>query len=95
MTSKFKGVAIAAVFLVGCAVGGASSRLMVPSAVAQQPQPQPPPGARRWEYFCEEVPANAATQTNATNLYGADFWELTLALDQGRVKTWCFKRPMA
>jgi hypothetical protein len=101
MTSKLKGVWIAAVFLVGCAVGGASSRLMVPTAAAQQPAPvvQPPPGAMRWEYFCEEAPKDPVDQTNAANVWGADYWELTAELDMhkftGASKSWCFKRPHA
>lgn len=108
MTSRFKSVGIAAVFLVGCAVGGVSSRLAVPTATAQQSPPvmqqpvplvQPPPGATRWEYFCEEMPKDAAEQTNAANAWGADYWELigelTTVHFMGPSKSWCFKRPRA
>ena len=95
MISKLKSVGVAGVFLMGCAVGGASGRLVVPTAGAQQPQP--PPGAVRWEYFCEDVPHGAAEQTNAANVWGADYWELAswVEYSDNRSRTWCFKRPRA
>lgn len=36
---------IALVFLAGCAVGGASSQLVVPAATAKE-------NVRRWDYMC-------------------------------------------
>jgi hypothetical protein len=93
--NKLRGLGVAAVFLVGCAVGGASARFVVPSAGAQQP----PSGATRWEYFCEDVPSDAVAQMNSANRWGAEYWELAQWLESSTIvhatRTWCFKRPKA
>jgi hypothetical protein len=80
--------------LVGCALGGASSRFVVPPASAQQAAT-----LRPWEYFCsynEPVSGfgdlSAQTRGNATaraNALGAQAWEL-IPIDNSN---WCFKRP--
>jgi uncharacterized lipoprotein YajG len=45
--SKIRGLSVAAVFLAGCAVGGASARFVVPPANAQQAAT-----LTKWEYSC-------------------------------------------
>jgi hypothetical protein len=81
-----RGFGVAAVFLVGCAVGGVSSQLVVPRASAQQAATLP-----KWEYYCGLRPSfdGPAAATEANKL-GAESWELASALDHGG---WCFKRP--
>jgi len=77
--NKFRSLSVVAVFLVGCAVGGASSRLAVPPASAQQPTnavPIAPPGATRWEQMCIEPVGDVAELTGAAMHYGDSYWEL-------------------
>lgn len=88
---KLRSLGVAAVFLAGCAVGGASSRFFVPAASAQQTAT-----LTRWEYTCfEEYGAHAVAEK--ARLEGAEGWELagvssgTTSL--GNNVTWCFKRP--
>ena len=47
MTKHVGPIAIAAVFLVGCALGGAASQFVVPQASAQQQATM-----TKWEYSC-------------------------------------------
>lgn len=84
-----KRLGVMAVFLVGCAVGGASSQFVVPKASAQQEAE-----LTQWEYRCltdkswDDVRA-------AMNPAGAQGWELvshTYQAGQGAT-TACFKRP--
>jgi hypothetical protein len=84
---------VAAVFLIGCATGGAASQY-VASANAQAPTGTP--GTTQWAYYCLtnapiddlEVLANAA---------GREGWELAASALSGGSGTsspvWCFKRP--
>jgi hypothetical protein len=84
---NIRGFAVAAVFLVGCAVGGVSSQLVVPRASAQQ-------GATmtRWEYLCPRSIDHDVWPTEV-NRAGAQGWELTTSqLSQGTIYA-CFKRP--
>jgi hypothetical protein len=81
-------ILVGAVFLLGCAVGGASSQLVVPKASAQQTTMLP-----QWEYTCpilerEEMEA-------AGNRLGRERWELvaTLPGHSDAEPRWCFKRP--
>lgn len=79
---------MAAVFLVGCAVGGVSSRLMVPKASAQQEA-----SLTKWEYTCHKLPLGGGDTGDVVrelNGRGAESWELEGAANDGRV---CFKRP--
>lgn len=82
-----KRIGVAAVFLVGCAVGGASSQLVVPKASAQQA------ALTKWEYVCPRMPSSDWPTT--ANKFGAEGWELsTLALDVPTQSSLaCFKRP--
>ncbi len=92
MNSKIKGAGLAAVFLLGCVVGGASSSFAVKTASAQPV----PPGAIRWEYYCADVPSGAAAQREKSNTLGAQYWELAGLIEvstMSRPTTWCFKRP--
>jgi hypothetical protein len=74
---------VAAVFLVGCAVGGASSQLVVPKASAQQAA-----SLTKWEHHCVEIgPRNIARMASELGDQG---WEV-VAVD--KEFTWCFKRP--
>ena len=79
MTSR---IGVAAVFLAGCAVGGASSRLVVPKANAQQTAALP-----KWEYSCS-AESGADDIATMSNKLGAEGWEMA-AVDHNR---WCFKR---
>jgi hypothetical protein len=83
-------ILVAAVFLVGCAVGGVSSQLVVPAANAQHSA-----APTRWEYRC-------MTDTSWENVRvgmngaGAQGWELvshTYAPGIADANTACFKRP--
>jgi hypothetical protein len=80
-------VGIATVFLVGCAVGGVSSQVVVPRASAQQAAT-----LTRWEYLCPKEIDYDVWPTEV-NRAGAQGWELTTSwLDHGEVYA-CFKRP--
>jgi hypothetical protein len=71
---------VAAVFLVGCAVGGVSSQLVVPNASAQAT------ARTKWEYTCV-LPHEKVTAV--TNRLGADGWELVTTSTSN---VYCFKR---
>ena len=74
---------VAAVFLVGCAVGGVSSQLVVPKASAQQAAT-----LTKWEYSCTE-PSSVEGLVADANARGSQAWEMA-GLINGLV---CFKRP--
>jgi hypothetical protein len=83
-----KRIGIAAVFLVGCAVGGGASQLVVPKASAQQATT-----LTKWEYKCVQVSGETDVQETATRL-GPEAWELAgAASSTGNAPVWCFKRP--
>lgn len=84
--TKLRGVGVGMVFLVGCAVGGAAGRFVVPPANAQQTS------VTRWEYFCFEEyrTDNILPKANAA---GAKGWEMVGADGGGNSGSWCFKRP--
>ena len=91
MTKHIKPIAIAAVFLVGCAVGGASARFVVPPANAQQQAT-----LTKWEYTCfSSDPNRLKEMTVKANAAGLEGWEMV-----GRgggayaYDLWCFKRPL-
>ena len=69
---KHRGL-IAIVFVVGCAIGGFASQLVVPLARAGT-------SSTRWEYFCKRAsPASLSgvdSFTEKLNDAGADGWEL-------------------
>lgn len=71
-------------FLVGCAVGGMSSHLVVPKASAQQAGTLP-----KWEYFCTDLNLSNGATARANTL-AAKGWELAGIVD---VNLWCWKRP--
>jgi hypothetical protein len=79
---------IGTVFLLGCAVGGASSRLAVPQARAGT-------NPTRWEYHCIQGSEELVGQANQM---GAQGWEMAAAAGAGtgysKELTWCFKRPV-
>ncbi len=79
---------IGMVFLLGCAVGGASSRLAVPQARAGT-------NPTRWEYHC--IDGNSELVGNS-NKMGEQGWEMAAAAGAGSNSLnnqfiWCFKRP--
>jgi hypothetical protein len=97
-----RGFAVAAVFLVGCAVGGVSSQLVVPKASAQQAAT-----LTKWEVFCAEVSIHngsmsasmeerAAAAAKVGNRVGLEGWE-PIGPDNSphdsMSNLWCFKRP--
>lgn len=78
-------VGIAAVFLVGCAVGGVSSQLAVPKASAQQAAT-----LTKWEHFCYRNDFDGMTA--AVDKAGPEGWELVAVTNEGNWAA-CFKRP--
>ena len=80
-------IMVAAVFLVGCAVGGVSSQLVVPKASAQQAAT-----LTKWEYLCPAM-VNGDDWPAETNKAGAQGWELVSAQWIGPNVYPCFKRP--
>ena len=89
MTKRFM---VAVVFLVGCAVGGASSQLAVPKASAQHAA-----ALTKWQYTCQ---TSGPSATASANQLGAEGWEM-VAIRSGSNKMqfgslddiYCFKRP--
>jgi hypothetical protein len=81
--SKLRSLGVAAVFLAGCAVGGASSRFVVPPASAQQAAT-----LTHWEYLCIEVSSVSQIEPKA-NAAGQQGWEMVGSLSSSM----CFKRP--
>lgn len=75
-----KRIGVAAVFLVGCAVGGASSQLVVPKASAQQAAT-----LTKWEHVCR------LNGTTIAGQLGAEGWEMVSFGEQ--TGSACFKRP--
>lgn len=87
-----KRIGVVAVFLVGCAVGGVSSQLVVPKASAQQAAT-----LTRWEYICASSPGE-----NDLVRFGSEGWELAAVESHdetrngdstNRSSLYCFKRP--
>jgi hypothetical protein len=87
MTKHIKPFAIAAVFLVGCAVGGASARFVVPPANAQQQAT-----VAKWEHFCFAADGKRDLVSKA-NVAGSQGWEMVGSGMESGDTTWCFKRP--
>ena len=88
MTKHVRAIGIAAVFLVGCAVGGASARFVVPPANAQQAA-----GIQRWEYFCFSHDYNEPEEVQQkANAAGTDGWEIATVAGggAGTNDVWCF-----
>ena len=85
MTKRSLGVA--AVFLVGCAVGGASSQLVVPKASAQQAAT-----LTKWEVLCIDE-YGASSITKAAKPLGEQGWEIVGGDGLAGATSWCFKRP--
>ncbi len=73
------------VFLAGCAVGGASSQLVVPKANAQNVQ--------RWDYFCIDAEAKVEDVTRTVKKVGVEGWEMVGNVGPQSYAV-CFKRPM-
>ena len=87
MVKLTRSVLIGLVFLAGCAVGGASSQLVVPKANAQNVQ--------RWHYFCFETVADPEEVNTKVKKAGAEGWELATSISfPDASMLWCFKRPM-
>jgi hypothetical protein len=78
-------ILVAAVFSVGCAVGGVSSQLVVPKASAQQAMTLP-----AWEYQC--VAGSYDERIAAAQRMGWERWELVNSEAAGMSLRWCFKR---
>ena len=88
MTKRTLGVA--AVFLMGCGVGGVSSQLAVPKASAQQAGT-----LTRWEYHCTGPLLNHEYASKEINKLGAEGWDAVDVQDDfpSVGERWCFKRP--
>jgi hypothetical protein len=78
-----KRIGVAAVFLVGCAVGGASSQLVVPKASAEQAA-----SGQQWEYFCTNMGRLHGPITDRANSLAIERWELAGVIDHDQ---WCWK----
>ena len=80
-------LAIALVFLGGCAVGGAAGQVVVPKARAANTQ--------RWDHFCVVVDGNDAAEVNqAMRKPGQEGFELVTAYNTAlHVTMACFRRP--
>ena len=80
-------LAIALLFLGGCAVGGAAAQLAVPNARASK--------AQRWDHFCMVVDGNDPGElTRAMQKPEEDGFELVTAYATAlQVTMACFKRP--
>ena len=76
---------VAAVFAVGCVVGGAASRLLLPTAVAQN--------IKRWDYLCLEELGAKDIMAKAKKA-GAEGWEMVVADSVQARQVVCFKRPL-
>jgi hypothetical protein len=85
--TKLRSVGVAVVFLVGCAVGGVSSQLVVPKASAQQAAT-----LTRWQYLCPKAVDFEAWNVEA-NRAGEQGWELVSVQLIGGTFYPCFKRP--
>jgi len=80
---------VAAVFLVGCAVGGVSSQLVVPKAHAEQDA-----ALTKWEYKCVAAQDHHVIET--LNPLGAEGWEISTVRERGTFDggdLYCLKRP--
>ncbi len=88
-----KRLALAVVFLAGCAVGGVSSQLVVPKASAQQANQAQASALKKWEMVCSDVNGTndviAERATKLGNAVGLERWE-PLGVSDGIA---CFKRP--
>jgi hypothetical protein len=72
---------LALVFVMGCVVGGAASRIDIPQARAGS-------DVQRWDYLCMSNPDDAML-TEA----GEEGWELAAAIGDRLNNELCFKRP--
>lgn len=87
VTPMTKRMGVVAVFLVGCAVGGVSSQVVVPKASAQQAAT-----LTKWEYFCETQFAH--TTAASANKLGEQRWEMVgVSVKPGNELAACYKRP--
>lgn len=80
-------IVVLAVFLMGCAVGGASSQLVVPKANAQQAA-----ALTRWEFRC--ITRDAEDIATVASAFGDQSWDMVglTGSPNGNV-VGCFKRP--
>ncbi len=85
--SKIRNLGVAAVFLAGCAVAGASARFVVPPASAQQAAT-----LTKWDYLCFNEYETEKVQSNA-KAAGVEGWEMSASMNHGNCESWCFKRP--
>jgi hypothetical protein len=79
------GALVAVMFIVGCAVGGAASRLLVQTAAAQT--------IKRWDYLCFEELGAKEIMAKAKRV-GAEGWEMVVADSVQTRQVVCFKRPL-
>ena len=85
MTRLTRSTAVALVFLVGCATGGAASHIVVPKANAQNSQ--------KWDHLCLFEDGDNEDVTAMAKKAGSEGWELVGAGSYSG-KVWCFKRPL-
>lgn len=84
------GLSVSFAFIVGCLVGGASSKTTVPEAAAEPDEGEAP---TRYEYKCTNEktlgPEEFATRLNRE---GAEGWELEGSFEGPLGSTMCFSR---
>jgi hypothetical protein len=89
---------ISAVFLVGCATGGAASQFAAPPASAQMaPATEGAAAARQWTYKCfkDDNPSSIEQRANQMGHYGFELGASALAGGHDMSSPiWCFKRPL-
>ena len=85
--SKVRSVWVSAVFLLGCAMGEATSRFVVPPASAQQVA-----GLTKWEYTCVKLDFDNVTPRIANDM-GDARWEMFSVVSHNGWLRGCFKRP--
>jgi hypothetical protein len=92
MTMKKHSLMAAGLFVLGCATGGAASRMVNP---ARAQADGPASDQQRWHYRCIKQSDVASIQAEANQL-GKQGWELAAAALSGTSSfadpIWCFKR---
>jgi len=73
-----RAMALGIVFVIGCAVGGISSQLVVPPVRAGT-------NPTRWEYYCIEGMEKLVERSDKL---GAQGWEMTAALENPGYYVW-------
>ena|SRR5688572_20389395 len=92
-----RGFGAVVVFLIGCATGGAASRMVPPASAQQQAavsaQQFAMPVFAHWEYRCEPVTRKEELEPLA-NSFGQAGWGMAGTYSGSQTGIFCFKRPL-